>query len=298
MENILKELGINTEAETVETLKAKCFEVFETPSMIFSPITNELVEDGFFTVSNSNGKIHGKVASENSLLPLQDLIDIAYEVNLELDLGLKFGEASVVYIKDESVAELRIPMGVSSFRNKRGIDDSTKLWLFVRTGFGGVSCTEIGIYTWRFACKNGVVMRRGLNYFKCKHTERMNEKVKVFLSEKLPKMGTSVQDFTSMAQRFDAKDITRTDIEAFRQKFFGYKKGDELSTKKQNMIAEFNLSLKEETKRAGNTVWALFQSATNYTNHRHYNASKDFNLVGTGATLNETAESFCLELTK
>jgi len=298
MNDTLKDLGIVTEGQTVETLQAKCYEVYESPSMIFNPISNdkELMEDGFFTVTNSNGKIHGKVATKNSLLPLQDLIEIAYEVNLESELNLQFDRASIEYFSDQSIAELRIPLGVSRFRTRNGFNDKTDLFLFIKTGFGGNRCTEVGVYTYRFTCSNGMEIRHGLSYVKCKHTERMNEKIKVFLTEVLPNFTSSVKDFTKMAKKFDSKDITDEQVEAFRMKFFNYKKDEELSTKKSNMLAEFNISMKKEMDKVGQTVWGLLQSATNFTNHRHYSNSDDFCITGTGATLNATAEKHCLEL--
>ena len=296
MQEILKDLGISTEAEKVEALKEQVFEVFESPSMIFCPLTDELIKDGFYTVSNSNGNIHGKVASKDSLLPLTDLIDIAYGINLEKELNFQFDRATVEYFADESIAELQIPLGKSAFRTRNGFSDSTDLYLFIKTGFGGVCRTEVGIYTYRWACENGLVVRHGLQYFQAKHTEKMNEKVKVFLGEVLPKMTTSVSEFTKMAKRLDSKDITNEQIESFRQKFFNYKKDDELSTKKLNQIEAFNDALREEMERVGQTVWGLLQSATNYTNHKHYNKSREFHIVGAGANQNATAEKYCLEL--
>ena len=296
MQDILKDLGISTEAEKVTALKEQVFDVFESPSMIFCPMTNELIEDGFFTVSNSNGNIHGKVASKDSLLPLSDLIDIAYDVNLEKGLNFQFDRATIEYFADESIAELKIPLGKSAFRARNGFDDSTDLYLFIKTGFGGVCRTEVGIYTYRWACKNGAVIRHGLDYFQTKHTEKMNEKVKTFLGEVLPKMTISVGKFTKFAQKLDSKDITDEQIETFRRKFFNYKKDDELSTKKTNQIEAFNNAMREEMGRVGQTVWGLLQSATNYTNHKHYNASREFHIVGAGANQNAVAEKYCLDL--
>jgi hypothetical protein len=296
MQDILKDLGISTEAEKVETLKEQVFEVFETPSTIFCPLTDELIKDGFYTISNSNGKIHGKVSSKDSLLPLDQLIDIAYSVNIDLDLGLQFDRAVIEYFANESIAQLKIPMGKSAFKTRNGFDDGSDVFLFIKTGFGGVCRTEVGIYTYRWACTNGLVVRHGLQYFQAKHTEKMNERVKIFLSEVLPNMTKSVFEYTKMASRFDAKDVTDEQIEAFRQKFFNYKKDDELSTKKLNMIDAFNQSMREEMERVGQTVWGLLQSATNFTNHKHYSKSREFHIVGAGANQNAVAEKYCLDL--
>ena len=62
------------------------------------------------------------------------------------------------------------------------------------------------------------------------------------------------------------------------------------------MIKAFNEAMNEEMSRVGQTVWGLLQSATNYTNHKHYNKSDEFHLVGAGASQNATAEKYCLEL--
>ena len=295
--NILKKLGINSISETIESLKAQVFEVFETASTFFSPLTDLLVEDGFWTISNSNGKVHGKVAKSGSVLQMSELIDIAYDVSVTEGLNLNFDDAELNYYKDESICTLNIPLGVSAFKTRNGFNDGSKLFLFIKTGFGGVACSEVGIYSHRWVCSNGQEVRNGLNYFKAKHTERMNELAKVFLYKSLPQMMNSVNDFTANAKKMDKVDITKEQIEEFRMAMFNYKKDDEISTKKAGMIEAFNIGLKEEQDRAGSTLWTLLQGATNYTNHGHYNAKKDtkeFVIAGAGATFNEKAEKYCL----
>jgi len=292
----LSEFGIGTTANAVNDLKAKALEVFETPSTIFCPVTNKLVEDGYYTISNQNQKIHGKVSNKGSVLQVSELLDIAYNVSIDNELDLNFGKAQLDYFKDESVATINIPMGVSSFKNAAGTQDDTEVFMFIKTGFGGVACSEIGVYTHRFICSNGMEIRKGLSFFKAKHTERMNELAKVFLSENIPQMMNAKNDFTQLAERLDRTEITTQKIEAFRQKMFDYKKVDDLSTKKANQIKAFNDALEVEMTRGGKTAWALLQGATNYTNHGHYKASKgkDFIIAGAGATFNEKAERYIL----
>ena len=298
---LLKNLGITTEADKVELLKEQCIKVYESESMIFDPKTldeptPQLIEDGFYTVSNENGNIHGKVSKKGSVLQMADLIDITYDLSINKGLDLNFDKADLRYFKDESICTLNIPLGVSSFKTSNGFEDKTELFLFIKNGFGGNSCNEIGIYSHRFVCSNGMEVRNGLNYFKSKHTEKMNELAKVFLSQSLPLMLTSVNDFKATSQKLDKTEISKAQIETFKQSYFGYKEGDELSTKKKNMLDAFNLSMTEEMDRVGQTAWGLLQSATNYTNHRHFNASEEFIVTGTGATLNSKAEKMCLAL--
>jgi hypothetical protein len=293
---ILKELGIETQHEKVDAIKASCPTVFENASMIFCPLTDELIEDGFFTISNSNGFIHGKVANKNSVIQMSELIDIAYNVNLNYDLNLQFAKAKLHYYNDESCGEITIPLGTSEFRTRNGFEDKTNIWLFIKTGFGGVSCSEVGIFTKRLVCTNGMEIRHGLSYFKCKHTEKMNEKLKTFLGKVLPDFTTSVQDFTGMSMKLDSKDITNEDIEAFRNDFFDIKKDEKISTKKANMMEAFNRGMAIEMGRVGQTAWGLLQSATHYTNHGHPRASEEFVATGTGGTLNAKAEKFVLAL--
>tara|TARA_R110000796_G_scaffold58413_8_gene135006 strand:- start:9852 stop:10754 length:903 start_codon:yes stop_codon:yes gene_type:complete len=295
----LKELGIDTTAERIENIKLGCPDVYENESMIFCPLTDNLIEDGFFTISNSNGFIHGKVSNKNSVVAMTTLIDIAYQVNLDTKLNLNFANAKLEYFKAESVAELTIPLGKSEFRTRNGFNDMTEVFLFIKTGFGGVACSEVGIYTKRFICTNGLEIRHGLSYFKCKHTEKMNEKLKVFFGEILPQFTNSVHDFTQLAKKFDSKDITAEQIENFKQKFFNYKKGDEIGLRKGKQLKAFNKGMKVEMDRVGQTVWGLLQSATHYTNHGHeFAKNKDFIVTGTGATLNATAEKYVLNLVK
>jgi hypothetical protein len=297
----LESLGIVSTESLADKLRNECIEVFESPSYIFDPKTLEdaepqIIEDGFYTVSNANGNIHGKVSNKGSVLQMKDLVNIAYDVNIENGLNLDFKNAELDYFKDESICTLKIPLGISRFETANGFKDETEAFLFIKNGFGGNACNEVGIFTHRFVCDNGMEVRHGLNYFKSKHTEKMNELTKVFLSQTLPKMMDSVHDLKATSQKLDKATISKEDIEAFKQSMFGYKKGDELSTKKKNMVDAYNLSLKEETERTGLTAWSLLQSATNYTNHKHFNASKEFIVTGSGATFNAKAEKMCLEM--
>jgi hypothetical protein len=310
--NILEQLGIATSkvSQAIESLKQQVFEVFETPSMIFNPIPDEdgnhkLIEDGFQTVSNSNGNIHGKVSKSGSVLQMTDLIDIANDVSVSKGLNLDFENAELDYFKDESVCTLKIPLGVSAFKTQNGFNDATQVFLFIKTGFGGVACSEVGIYTHRFVCSNGQELRYGLNYFKAKHTEKMNELAKTFLLETLPLMMSSVQDFTKLAKKMDRTEITKEQIEGFRMSMFGYteaeKTAEKIGPRKQNLINAFNKSLIEEQNRAGVTAWTLMQGATNYTNRRFDNNPSDeknrgFIVTGTGNTFNAKAEKLCLAL--
>jgi hypothetical protein len=299
--DVLKNLGITSAIESVQALKEQCIEVFETTSMIFNPIADErgnfnLIEDGYHTVSNANGNIHGKVSKSGSVLQMTDLIDIAYDVSLSEGLNLDFKKANLNYFKDESICTLNIPLGTSKFITANGFQDETKIELFIKTGFGGTACSEVGIYSHRFVCSNGMEVRHGLNYFKAKHTEKMNELAKTFLYKSLPLMMNSVDNFTQNAEKMDRALITNEQIEAFRQSMFNYKKDDEIKTKKQNMIDAFNNSLAIEQSRAGQTAWTLLQGATNYTNHAHYNSSEEFIITGSGATFNAKAEAHCLAL--
>jgi len=294
----LQNFGITTTANRIEELQSQIFEVFETPSNYFCPIDDTLKPDGFYTISNANGNIHGKVNNPGHILSMSELLNIAYDVSLNYDMDLNFNKANINYFKDESICTLKIPLGISEFTNNKGMNDQTEIFLFIKTGFGGTSCTELGVYSHRFICSNGMEVRNGLNYFKAKHTENMNLKAKVFLSNHLPKMLNSTNNFTEMAQALDKKLITSVDIEAFKQSIFNYKDAEELSTRKSNQLEAFNQALEIEMQRGGQTAWTLLQGATNYTNHLHSNAGQEFIVTGSGATINEKAERQVLELIK
>lgn len=293
---ILKTNGISSVHSDVAHLVDKVHDVYERPSKIWCPVSGYLINDGFYTISNSNGNIHGKVNNEGCVLSMKDLILLAYDISISEKLDLDFSKAELNYFKDESICTLRIPLGVSTFRNHVGIQDSTKLFLFIKTGFGGVSITEVGIFSHRFICSNGMEIRKGLNYFKAKHTAKMNQLVKVFLTNSLPKMINSVTDFTQNAVKFDKRLITNADVKEFRNSIFNIKDEANIAPITKKYLDAFNTSLAIEQSRGGRTAWSLLQAVTHYTNHTHPSASKDFHVVGKGSKINETAEKFCLDL--
>lgn len=75
------------------------------------------------------------------------------------------------------------------------------------------------------------------------------------------------------------------------------KLGNELSTRKTNIISSINYSIDRECADLGNNAFGLFNGITHYTTHIKNSKNNAFgNLFGSLNELNQTAFKFCNEL--
>ena len=77
----------------------------------------------------------------------------------------------------------RVHLGKKSFINSAGQEDERDNYLEFRTGFGGNTKTSVGTYEYRQICSNGMMGWDFTQAFTAKHTQRMNNKAILFISE-------------------------------------------------------------------------------------------------------------------
>jgi hypothetical protein len=87
---------------------------------------------------------------------------------------------------------------------------------------------------------------------------------------------------------FDKKHIQEIVFSVFEVKVDSQK--DEVSTRTKNQMADFANDINQSIQEQGETLWALFNGVTRYTNHTQKTKDKDFGLMfGNEAKINQRA---------
>ncbi len=78
-------------------------------------------------------------------------------------------------------------------------------------------------------------------------------------------------DLNEMNNKFEHLKTVKIDsklIESLTNRLFNVENVEEMSTRKSNIITNFNSSLEEELTRHGNNAWGFFNASTNYATHK------------------------------
>lgn len=302
---------ISTEMDNVANIRERLFKVYDIPvnsSDIFKncpslgcPETSNIDEPDTKVIYNSNGKFLGHVGRVyESLQPSQFLDSLLGTIEgCETDVNLDLSKLEYRELKDGKVIEFRLPCGIVGFNNAKGQADETELFLNFWTGFGGTSRTEIGLYSKRLICSNGMRIIQSETELNVKHTVNMNAKVLLYC-EQLMKTIAKVQETSKIWQQMDSQQVDSETVKKFAEKIAGVKKDeqiDKLSTRKANILNQVNEAIAQEFTRTGATVWGLLNGATNYTNHFASGSdNEDYILVNSGAKVNELAQKEAIAL--
>jgi phage/plasmid-like protein (TIGR03299 family) len=127
---------------------------------------------------------------------------------------------------------------------------------------------------------------------KIKHTasmqQRIDEAVKS-LRKVLEFEERQMEVFEIASSRaFDKKHIEDIVLSVFGVKVDS--KSDDISTRMKNQMVDFSGDINQSIQEQGETLWALFNGVTRYTNHTQKTKDKDFGLMfGNEAQINQRA---------
>lgn len=217
------------------------------------------------------------------------------------DAGMEFDLSKLEYktYKKSTIIEFRLPTNIISFKNAAGKQDDTEMFLNFWTGFGGNARTEIGLYSHRFICTNGMRIINADIDLKVKHTVNMNLKALNFTKE-IIKVASQVQSTSQVWSEMNNTQVNAATKEQFVRDLAKMKKDEQyadISKKKQKIYDTISEAVAVEFGKTGSTVWGLLNGATYYTNHLAAKAGDaEYVLMATGAKDNQLAQKLALEL--
>ena len=302
-ENVLA--NIEHENERVQAIRDRLFTVYDiavpTPESYLRKLGVEADLDTPDTqlVYNSNGSFLGHAKGKYQSLQPQEFFERVVQSIEGCEHNLDLSNLEYREIKDGQFIEFRLPTEIISFKNARGKQDETKLFVNFWTGFGGMSRSEMGLYSKRLICSNGMKIIQSETELKAKHTVKMNAKMLLYC-ESIMQTVAKVQETSKLWKEMNSKEVDSKTVEAFTNLIAGVKKDETLetmSTKKKNILDKVKEAVAIEIAETGATVWGLLNGATRYTNHfASGHDNEDYILVDTGAKVNQLAQREAIAL--
>lgn len=296
--SILSEImgNVNESNENLNKIENSLFKVEDIP--MDAPKEGFEAPEGKM-IYTTGGKWLGNVGQVyESLQPIDFLNSVVDSVR---DSGMEFDLSKLEYneISNGRIIEFRLPTNIISFKNKADRTDDTNMYLNFWTGFGGAARTEIGLYSHRFICENGMRIINADIDLKVKHTANMNLKALSFTKE-LISIASRVESTSQMWEKMNNVEVDTKTVETFLRTLAGVKKDEmysDLGTRRQRNYDSLNEALATEFTRTGSTVWGMLNGASYYNNHIATGASNaDYVLVRTGAKQLKEAQKMALEL--
>jgi hypothetical protein len=323
LENILS--VANETKLHLESVEKKFFEVVNLPLSVNREGFKDI--ETFLPYKSNGGNALSDKARGKDFVPMQpkefynNIIATVHEHGADLDLNtLEFTE----YCGGSKI-EFKIKMFPLSFKNNKGLQDITNMWLTFTTSYDGSKSNVIGLYTERLVCTNGMVRSKLEGTLKGKNT--INGKVKILsYSEEVSKIFNSANEFKKQLEDLDKVTPTKKQIEDFKFNLLGYNKeslkesdkklaeehakaeakaGGKVRAKnndaKYKILADIEKSIEFEFERTGATAFGLLQGITYYTNHiananaTKYNSSEYIRFF-TGAKTNDKAQDLVIEM--
>lgn len=193
----------------------------------------------------------------------------------------------------------RIPIKEIQFKGSANLNEEIKTWLEFSTGFGGYAKTELGVFTERLVCTNGMTAKFMDFGMKLRHTKRNNAKALAYTSE-VSKILNLIDDYGQFLESIDKIKIGKKEIHAMACKMMKIKETEKRETMRAQRKAVYDkimMGMEVELSRCGNTAFGLLQGATYYTNHiakadESPEAIETFINTGGGREINDRAQDF------
>ena len=267
------------------TTNEQVFELLENTGLNWTVNKNQLFDkDGKETLSygmfrNDNGNWLGTVGDRYT--PLQNkeiaeiLINASEGLNIQMKRGGSLGGGQKVYLQaalpDEIIGNSPVKRLLTCLNSH---DGSTSV------GFGSTNTTVI--------CQNTFFRAYG-ELMRFRHTATMKARIEIAQKDLRQTMHLDKELMTTFKVMADTK-LNESIVEKVIRKMFDVSKDtqqSELSTRKKNQITGFAQSLTKSVEEQGQTVWALFNGVTRYTNHvaAPKENKLDYIMVNGGASL-------------
>ena len=293
---------ISNEMQNVSDIEKKLVTIYDkpkvTPNFQNYEFEGTLQQPEGYEVYDSLGRWLGSTGKVYQSLQPKDFLGAVLGNVTDCDIsGLDLSKLTFNEYSNGRIIEFRLPTEIVSFKNFAGKQDETKLFLNFRTGFAGYGRTEIGLYSHRFICSNGMRIIKSEVELNVKHTINMNYKALEFCNQ-LVQTVEKIQETSKMWKELDSIQVNDSTVKAFAMKLANVKKDEKLSTKKQNILDKINESIEIEFKDSGSTLWGLLNGATRYTNHFASGCEKPEYIqteLGTGNKMNKLAQNLVVK---
>jgi hypothetical protein len=259
-----------------------------------------IINDSYASVRSDNNAYLGIVGDRYSYLQNHELVSIAYDSGKEVfseELELKhpwnnaktlgsFGNIGGGSLKDGSKVFIQLELPTIYI----GKSDINR-YITLTNSHDGTMSLGFGTSNQVICCQNTFnIANRDIA--KIKHTASLQEKVDESvksLRRVLEFEDKQMQIFEiASTRKFEKKHIQDIVNSVFSNKLL--RANNEASTRLQNQMQDFSHDIDKSIEEQGETMWALFNSVTRYTNHTVKSKDKDNSLMfGKEAKINQRA---------
>ncbi len=128
-----------------------------------------------------------------------------------------------------------------------------------------------------------------------KHTKNNSSKIDE-LKKAYESYFIELEKMTTIYNKMSKINIDKTLMESLTKRLFDVAENEEISTRKSNLIFDFQTSLAKETNELGNNAFGFFHGVTHYTTHKLHGENSFGNLFGTANKLNAKGLNMVMEL--
>jgi len=259
-----------------------------------------VIPDKVGAVRSDNGTYLGIVGSDYQHLQNADMVSLIYDSGKEVfnsNLELKhpwnnsetlgsFGNMGGGSLKGGSrvFVQLELP---SLYIGKSNVNR----FITGTNGHDGTLALGFGTSNQVICCRNTFAIANK-DLAKIKHTASMQQKI----DEAIKSLRRVLEFEDRQMEVFEIasnKAFDKKHIQEIVMSVFGVKvdtKAEDISTRTKNQMSDFAADIDTSIQEQGQTLWALFNGVTRYTNHTSKAKDKDFGLMfGTEAGINQRA---------
>ena len=238
----------------------------------------ELETNAFGMYRNDNDGYLGTVKGRYSILQNAELAEIMVGLQNRFGGNLKGGD-----LKQGKKVYYQL-----SLADKTIGPDTLKRYITCLNSHDGSSSIGFGSTNTVVSCQNMFhLAMRDLERFR--HTASASDRLAIAVKQFEQAMQSDEQLMQTFA-KFDGVQLSTEVTERVRNAIFAVT-GDEISTRKQNLLNKFDYAVSHETAEKGNSLWGLFNGVTYYTNHLE-TANKDERHLMYGQGYKKNAKAF------
>lgn len=258
-----------------------------------------ILPDIYGVTRSDNGGYIGHVGDRYEFLQNHELVEICYESGKEVfDAGLQlkhpwnnaeslgsYGNMGGGSLKGGSRVFVQMELPELTI-GKSGVNR----YITVTNAHDGSISLGFGTSNQVICCQNTFNIANK-DVSKIRHTASMQQRI----DEAVKALRSVLQFEDKQMEVYEIAANRRYDkkhIEDIVQAVFGKVelKGNNVSTRTKNQLAQFASDIHQSVNEQGETLWALFNGVTRYTNHSTTTKDKDFSLMfGSDAQANQRA---------
>jgi hypothetical protein len=290
MDKILK--SVSDAQENIKAIEKQMFTVELQPLIVADPIFQVIDTFGIF---KSEGGFQLGVIGKR-FAPTQPMQVFEAFCDAIRDYGLAPEKLKFIEINGGSKVRFSIPIQTVSFKNIRGVMDTTEVILNLQIGFDGKTKSSMFLTTLRLVCTNGA--KKVFTEFETSFKNVKGNLGKIVgMTDDVIKCASQITALEQLYLAMNKAEVNDEVKELYLKRVFDFElsKYGDYSKQRQNNIDLIMKSVDLEIGRTGQTLFGLYNGVTHYTNHIMKTDNPDNVYSGTGLNWNTKAEKAVLE---